>query len=126
MKNCKSGARTAIFGVVVLSLAACGSPADQAEVDGSSDPANSSAGTPPDVTGANDASTLSAAQTCHDKVWLEDERFSELPNAAVSINPTTLDDNDPTIGWIVEWDNPQVSASGTCLVEGVNVTIVDD
>ncbi len=124
------GVRALAFGVAILGLSACGSPDvadtnDRQEAVSPSDTAAS--GTEePEVTGDYSDETIEAAQTCHDKVWLEDERFSEFPNAAVSINPTTLDDNDPTIGWIVEWDNPQVSASGTCLVEGDNVTVVDD
>ena len=121
--------QAAAAGLGVLALGACGSAPDEAAsgdpiTEPTSDPVAETAGDQqPEVTGDYDEATVVAAQACHDKVWLEDERFNNLPNAAVSIDPASLDDDDPAIGWTVEWDDPQVLAAGTCMIDGSNVTV---
>ena len=131
MRHFRACMQAAAAGFGVLALGACGAAPDEADpadpvTEASSDPVAEAAGDqPPEVTGDYEEATVLAAQACHDKVWLEDARFSNLPNAAVSIDPASLDDDDPAIGWTVEWDDPKISAAGTCTVDGTNVSITE-
>lgn len=106
--------------------AACGQPASEEPPAAEAETAEAAPVEAPEVSGEYDEATVAAAQACHDKVWFEDERFKELPNAAVSIVEDSLSDEDPAIGWTVEWDDPAVSVSGTCTVEGDTVTVSDN
>ena len=119
---CASGA--------ALLLAACGAQSPEAP---SVEP---SSGTETDQTAADEAvdqasdgvltdAEAVAAKACHDEVWLNTEPYTELPNAAVSIVPNlTFADDSYTVPWTVEWDDPAVSASGTCTVSGDEVQVV--
>lgn len=115
------------LGASILTLAACGEAAEESAApveEASANPVAETAGSEqPEVTGDYDEATVAAAQACHDKVWFEDERFKDLPNAAVSIDPASLSDDDPAIGWTVEWDDPEVSMSGSCMFDGDSVTV---
>ena len=117
------------IGASILTLAACSKPADESVApieEASADPVAETAGSEqPEVSGDYDEATVAAAQACHDKVWFEDARFKDLPNAAVAIDEASLSDDDPAIGWTVEWDDPEVSVSGTCTMDGDAVVVTD-
>ncbi|QYJ06505.1 hypothetical protein [Qipengyuania flava] len=105
--------------------AACSQPASEDPPAAEAETAEAAPAEAPEVSGEYDEATVAAAQACHDKVWFEDERFKDLPNAAVSIVEDSLSDDDPAIGWEVEWDDPAVSVSGTCSIDGETMVVTD-
>lgn len=120
---------TAITASAMCFAVSCSEPAEQTaasddapavEQEEPAAPAGEAAGG-----GDLDEATVAAAKACHDMVWSEDERFKDLPNAAVSIVEDSLTDDDPAIGWEVEWDDPAVSASGTCSMDGETMVVTD-
>lgn len=74
---------------------------------------------------AFDRATTNAAKTCHDHIW-DIPEFAELPNAAISVWPSSANEGTYVINWNVNWDDPTVRAAGNCTVEGDAVTGFED
>ncbi len=65
--------------------------------------------------GAFDRITTDALRMCHDYIW-DTPEFKDLPNAAISVFPGSLDGNTIVVNWNVNWDQPTVRAAGNCTV----------
>ncbi len=74
---------------------------------------------------AFDRATTNAAKACHDYIW-EVPEFAELPNAAISVWPSTVNEGTYVINWNVNWDNPTMRAAGNCTVRGSQVIGFED
>lgn len=74
---------------------------------------------------AFDRVTVNALKACHDYVW-EVPEFKDLPNAAISVYPGSLDGDQRVINWNVNWDDPDVRAAGNCTYIGSEVVGFDD
>ena len=74
---------------------------------------------------AFDRQTTDAAKACHDHIW-EVSEFAELPNAAISVWPNSVNEGIYVINWNVNWDDPTVRAAGNCTVENGNVIGFED
>ena len=74
---------------------------------------------------AFDRATTNAAKTCHDYIWAVPES-KDLPNAAISVWPSSFDDVTYVINWNVNWDQPTVRAAGNCTVKGDAVIGYED
>lgn len=73
-----------------------------------------------------DRKTLDATKACHDHVWFEIGEFKDLPNAAISAFPGSVDGETFVINWNVNWDDPRVRAAGNCTVTGNKVIAFED
>ena len=65
---------------------------------------------------AFDRATTAAAKACHDHIW-EVPDFAQLPNAAISVWPSMVNEGTYVINWNVNWDDPTVRAAGNCTVK---------
>lgn len=75
---------------------------------------------------AFDQKTIDAARLCHNYVW-DIPEFSNLPNAAISVFPSSSDDEGNYVSyWNVNWDDPKVRRAGTCHVKGDAVLNFED
>ncbi|MEM9107467.1 MAG: hypothetical protein AAGC96_17590 [Pseudomonadota bacterium] len=74
---------------------------------------------------AFDRATTNAAKACHDYIW-EVPEFAELPNAAISVWPSTVNEGTYVINWNVNWDDPTVRAAGNCTVKSDEVIGYED
>lgn len=74
---------------------------------------------------AFDRVTVNALKACHDYVWDVPE-FKDLPNAAISVYPGSMDDDRRVINWNVNWDDPNVRAAGNCTYIGGEVAGFED
>lgn len=67
------------------------------------------------ATYALDRQTTDALVACQNYVWAID-KYSNLPNAAISVFPLTTDENSIITVWHIMWDDPMVRAAGNCTV----------
>lgn len=75
---------------------------------------------------AFDRETVDALKACHDHVWFEVPDYKDLPNAAVSVWPSSADGGTYVVFWNVSWDDPKVRAAGSCTVVGSKITAFED
>ena len=73
-------------------------------------------------TSAFDRETVDALKACHDHVWFDVPEFKDMPNAAVSVWPSSEDGGTYVVFWNVSWDEPKVRAAGSCTVVGGKIT----
>ena len=64
---------------------------------------------------AFDRATVHALKACHNYLW-DIPEFKDLPNAAISVFPGSVNKNEYVINWNVNWDKPNVAAGGNCQV----------
>jgi len=75
---------------------------------------------------AFDRATLDATKACHDHVWFKDQGYNDLPNAAISAFPGSVDGENFVIFWNVRWDDPKVRAAGSCTVKMGKIEAFED
>ena len=75
---------------------------------------------------AFDRETVDALKACHDYVWFEVPEFKDMPNAAVSVWPSSEDGGTFVVFWNVSWDEPKVRAAGSCTVVGGKITAFEE
>ncbi len=59
-------------------------------------------------------------------VWNEVPKFKDLPNAAISVYPGSLNNGIHVVNWNVNWDDPVVKAGGNCQIKGSEVIGFED
>ena len=69
---------------------------------------------------AFDRETVAALSACQDYLW-DVPDYSNLPNAAISVWPASVDGNVTKIYWAVDWTDPDVKAAGQCGYAGGEV-----
>lgn len=69
---------------------------------------------------AFDRKTTEALTACHDHVWSVDV-YADLPNAAISVWPATLEDDLTKVYWVIDWTDPDIQAAGQCEYQGGDV-----
>lgn len=77
-------------------------------------------------TSAFDRETVDALKACHDHVWFDVPEFKDMPNAAVSVWPSSEDGGTYVVFWNVSWDEPKVRAAGSCTVVDGKITAFED
>ncbi len=74
---------------------------------------------------AFDRQTTNALKTCNHYIW-EVPEFKDLPNAAISVFPSSEDGDTIVVNWNVNCDQPTVRATGNGPVIGGNVEGFED
>ncbi len=64
-----------------------------------------------------DKAVKQAMLACHNHLWFKVTEFENLPNAAISVYPNMVGEDQTIVAWIVNWQSPTVKAAGICTVK---------